>query len=73
MYCWGSYCLAEGGMTEDLTVEEQLQRYQEALNDPLEFFKYVKILDSTINDIIPAQMWPHLVWVSGLLPQEEHI
>ena len=48
-------------MTEDLTVEEQLRRYTEAINNPLEFFKYVKILDSTINQIIPAQMWPHLV------------
>jgi len=48
-------------MTEDLTVEEQLERYQRAIRNPFEFFKYVKILDSTINDIIPFQMWPHLV------------
>lgn len=45
---------------DDLTVYEQLQKYQDATNNPFEFFKYVKILDSTTNQIIPFEMWPHL-------------
>ena len=41
----------------------QLKSYVEASIDPLEFFKHVKILDSTTNAIIPYELWPHLKYV----------
>ena len=39
-------------------VLEQLEDYLK-VKDPLEFFKHVKILDATTNQIIKYEMWPH--------------
>ena len=46
----------------ELSVIEQIEQRLEII-DPLEFFKHVKILDSTTNQIIACEMWPHLVEV----------
>ena len=43
----------------ELTVLDQIKENLE-VKDPLEFFKHVKILDATTNQIIPYEMWPHL-------------
>lgn len=44
----------------ELSVIEQISESLET-KDPLKFFEHVKILDATTNQIIPFEMWPHLV------------
>jgi len=44
----------------ELSVIEQIKQKIE-ISDPLKFFEHVKILDATTNQIIPYEMWPHLV------------
>ncbi|MCJ7458359.1 MAG: terminase family protein, partial [candidate division Zixibacteria bacterium] len=45
---------------DELPIIDQIGQKIDIL-DPLKFFEYVKILDATTNQIIPFQMWPHLV------------
>jgi len=44
----------------ELTVVDQIFDKLDII-DPLKFFKHVKILDATTNQIIKYEMWPHLV------------
>jgi len=46
--------------TTELSVIEQIKQKIE-ISDPIKFFEHVKILDATTNQIIPYEMWPHLV------------
>ena len=45
---------------KELSVLDQLGQNIDT-KDPIKFFEYVKILDATTNQIIPYEMWPHLV------------
>jgi len=47
---------------KELPIVEQISEKLE-ISDLLKFFKHVKILDSTTNQIIDCEMWPHLVEV----------
>ena len=47
-------------MATELSVIEQIKQKIE-ISDPIKFFKHVKILDATTNQIIKYEMWPHLV------------
>ena len=49
-------------MPTELTVTEQIGRNIDIL-DPINFFKYVKVLDATTNQIIDYEMWPHLEYL----------
>lgn len=46
----------------ELPVIEQIQNKIDII-DPIKFFKHVKILDATSNQIINYQMWPHLEYI----------
>ena len=45
--------------TKELPIVEQISENLDSL-DPLKFFEHVKILDSTTNQIIKAQVAPHI-------------
>lgn len=45
-----------------MDVLDQILERVDAIN-PLEFFRHVKLLDATTNQIIPYEMWPHLEYV----------
>ena len=43
----------------ELSVIEQIKQRLE-ISDPIKFFKHVKILDATTEQILQYEMWPHL-------------
>jgi len=47
---------------KELPIVEQISEKLE-ISDPINFFKHVKILDATTNQIIPYKMWPHLEYL----------
>jgi len=46
----------------ELSVIEQIGQKID-IQDPVKFFKHVKILDATTNQVMPYEMWPHLEYV----------
>ena len=48
-------------MEEELTLEEQIARRMEVRANPVEFARYVQILDYATNQIIKYELWGHLV------------
>ncbi|MCJ7828630.1 MAG: hypothetical protein MUP81_02685, partial [Dehalococcoidia bacterium] len=47
---------------DELPIIEQIGQKIDAI-DPINFCKYIKILDATSNQIVSYELWPHLVYV----------
>ena len=61
----------ETPQAEKLTARDQIVRYLTCVHNPEEFFKYVRIKDSTHQRTVRFQMWPHNVLLIRLKTQSK--